>query len=321
MAETMLVTGAAGFIGSHLVDRLLAMGRSVIGVDLFTDYYDTSIKRSNLDAARHEARFELVEIDLARDDVDELVEGVDVIFHLAGQPGVRASWGAGFDEYLNRNILATQRLLEACKGKTLERFVFSSSSSVYGAAPRFPTCEADLPAPMSPYGVTKLAAEHLCGLYAQAFGVPTIALRYFTVYGPRQRPDMAMHRLVESALQGTRFPLHGDGSQVRDFTYVDDAVAANVVAAEVRSEPGTVLNIGGGAMTALRDVIATIERLTERSIALDHLPIAPGDPARTGADTTRAREILGWAPAVAIDEGLARQVEWQKASRRSSSES
>jgi UDP-glucuronate 4-epimerase len=311
-----LVTGAAGFIGSHLVDQLLAAGHEVVGVDCFTENYDQGAKRANLEDARTSALFVIEERDLAVDALEPLLDGIDVIFHVAAQPGVRASWGTGFEPYVRRNVIATQRLLEASHERGVARLVNSSSSSVYGNAERCPTSELDLPAPVSPYGVTKLAAEHLATLYATNFGVHTVSLRYFTVYGPRQRPDMAMHRMIEAALGGAPFPLNGDGSQVRDFTFVHDAVRANLAAATSDVRPGSVFNIGGGSMTPLGDVLSTVEELTGHRVPLDCHPAAAGDPARTGADTTRAAAELGWHPEVPIGEGLARQVAWHRARAR-----
>jgi UDP-glucuronate 4-epimerase len=224
-----LVTGGAGFIGSHLAQSLLDHGHQVRVVDNLSDYYEVDQKLDNLDQLGDRA--DVRRGDLRTDDLGPLVEDCDVVFHQAAQPGVRLSWADGFEAYDTCNILATQRLLEACRGTALTRFVFASSSSVNGDAERYPTLEHDLPRPRSPYGVTKLAGEHLCALYAAAWGVPTVALRYFTVYGPRQRPDMAFHRLCQATITGEPFPLYGDGSQVRDFTYVEDVVAANLAAA------------------------------------------------------------------------------------------
>ena len=307
-----LVTGTAGFIGSHLAERLLADGHDVVGVDMFTPYYDTAVKWRNVEAIRDHASFRFVADDLLAIDLDALLDGIDVVFHLAGQPGVRASWGAGFSEYTTWNVLATQRLLEACRPKELQRFVNSSSSSVYGSAEHYPTKESDRPQPVSPYGVTKLAAEHLATIYGHSFGVPTVSLRYFTVYGPRQRPDMAMHRLIRSALTGESFPLNGDGSQARDFTFVGDVVEANMLAATCPVRPGTVLNIGGGAVVELREVIGIIEDLAGADIRLDRQGNALGDPARTGADTAAALAVLHWRPLTSVPAGLARQFEWQR---------
>src|SRR4051812_20094766 len=253
-----LVTGAAGFIGSTLVDALLARGDSVRGVDCFTPYYGREAKQANVTGALGASGFELVEADLRVHAIGPLLDGVDVVFHQAAQPGVRLSWADGFGDYDGHNVLATQRLLEAAKAAEVQRVVYASSSSVYGNAAAYPTTEDDLPRPHSPYGVTKLAAEHLCNLYASNWKLPTVSLRYFTVYGPRQRPDMATHRLLAATLSGTPFPLYGDGSAVRDFTYVDDAVAANLAAAEHDCEPGTVVNIAGGSSISMTDLIALV---------------------------------------------------------------
>src|SRR3954452_20962667 len=237
-----LVTGAAGFVGSTLVDTLLARGDHVVGLDCFTPYYDRAAKEANLALARDSKRFEFVEADLRTADVDALLDGAEVVFHQAAQAGVRLSWSEGFADYSSHNILATQRLLEAAK-RTRPRVVYASSSSVYGNAASYPTNEGDIPRPHSPYGVTKLAGEHLCNLYADNWGVATMSLRYFTVYGPRQRPDMAIHRLLRAALDGGPFPLYGDGSAEREFTFVDDIVAANLLAADADCPPGTVVNV------------------------------------------------------------------------------
>ena len=308
-----VVTGCAGFIGSTLVERLLADGADVVGVDDFSDYYSVARKRANMAAARDHDRFHLVEADLAEDDLASVVDGADVVFHQAGQPGVRASWDQ-FTTYVHDNLTATQRLLDACLGADVARVVYASSSSIYGDAEDFPTLETAVPAPRSPYGVTKLAAEHLCGLYAANFGLSTVSLRYFTVFGPRQRPDMAMHRLIAAALDGTPFPLFGDGSQVRDFTYVDDVVAANLLAAASTTvEPGTVMNISGGGSCSLAWVIETVEELVGAPIHLDRRPSHTGDVQRTGGSTERAAEVLGWQPAVDVAAGLERQVAWQRA--------
>ena len=233
-----LVTGVAGFIGSNLADLLLADGHEVVGIDCFTDYYDIAIKRSNIAQAQVHKNFRLVEEDLLDCDLRALLDGIDAVFHQAGQPGVRLSWADGFETYTRLNVLATQRLLEAAKDSSIDRLVYASSSSLYGAAEHYPTSEVDLPAPMSPYGVTKLAAEHLCSLYHRNYGVPTVSLRYFTVFGPRQRPDMAMHRLIDSAINGSEFTMFGDGSQIRDFTYVGDIVKANIAAATASASVG-----------------------------------------------------------------------------------
>lgn len=309
-----LVTGVAGFVGSHLVARLCGDGWEVLGVDCLTPYYDVAQKRSNLSEIAGLAGFEHADADLRTTDIQALLSGVDVVFHQAGQPGVRSSWDE-FDSYVDHNVLVTQRLLEAARSARLERFVFASSSSVYGNALAYPTSEEALPRPQSPYGVTKLAAEHLCGVYARNWGVPTVSLRYFTVFGERQRPDMAMHRLVEAALSGESFPLYGTGEQVRDFTYVADVVAANMAASAADAPPGTVVNIAGGGAVTLAEVVDVVERLTGRAIDLDRQPVQAGDVTRTGGSIDAASTILGWRPQVSVVEGLQRQVRWHQARR------
>jgi nucleoside-diphosphate-sugar epimerase len=310
-----VVTGAAGFIGSTLTDRLLAEGHRVVGVDAFTDYYDPEQKRRNLDSALAHPSFRLVAEDLAQLDLEGILASTDVVFHQAAQPGVRLSWDA-FERYERDNVLVTQRLLEALRHHPGPRLVYASSSSVYGTATTYPVDVGRLPAPESPYGVTKLAGEHLCSLYARTWGVPTVSLRYFTVFGPRQRPDMAIHRLVRAALDGTSFPLLGDGSQVRDFTFVEDVVDANILAATADIAPGLVVNVAGGSARALRDVIDEVECLTGRTIDLESHPPAPGDVPRTGADPGPALEAIEWQPRTPFVTGLKRQVEWHRTTTR-----
>ena len=227
----VVVTGAAGFIGSHLTERLLANGHDVVGIDCFTDYYDRDLKEKNLEPSRAHARFTFAEIDLVDADLKPALDGAAIVYHLAGQPGVRPSWGNQFDQYVRDNVIATQRLLECLKGNPIQRFVFAGSSSVYGDAEMFPTKESALPRPVSPYGVTKLAAEHLTHLYTQNFGIPAVSVRYFTVYGPRQRPDMAFARFMEALSDGEEIEVYGDGEQTREFTYVSDAVEGTIRAA------------------------------------------------------------------------------------------
>jgi len=305
-----LVTGAAGFIGSHLVERLLASGTRVTGVDGFTDYYDPAIKRANLAGPLADGRFRLLELDLGEAELATLPE-VNVVFHLAAQPGVRASWGAEFAAYAHHNVLATQRLLERYRESRLERFIYASSSSVYGDAERYPTPEDLLPRPFSPYGVTKLAGEHLVLLYSRNFGLPGVALRYFTVYGPRQRPDMAFHRFCRAMLRGETITVYGDGSQSRDFTFVADAVEATFLAWERGGGPAC-YNVGGGSQVEVREAVALLERALGVKASVHHEPMPPGDPPRTRADSTRLRAALGVVPSVGIERGLAAEAEWAR---------
>ena len=305
-----LVTGAAGFIGSTLTDRLLADGVRVTGVDMFTDYYDPALKRRNLEGARRHPAFQLLELDLGAADLAALPD-VDVVFHQAAQPGVRASWGREFAAYTHHNVLATQRLLERYRNVPLERFVYASSSSVYGDAESYPTPESALPRPFSPYGVTKLAGEHLVLLYGRNFGLPVAALRYFTVYGPRQRPDMAFHRFCRAMLQGEPIAVYGDGKQSRDFTFIADAVEANVRAWR-RAAPQGVYNIGGGSQV---EVLEAIRLLEERLGVKAHLRFEdrpPGDPLRTRADAARLAVDLDYTTTVSIGDGLAAEAEWAR---------
>ncbi len=307
-----VVTGGAGFIGSHLAERLLREGWRVRVIDVLTDYYDPSVKRSNLEVCVSSPLFEFAQVDLATEDLLPLLRNAKSVFHLAGQPGVRGSWRDGFAEYARQNILATQRLLEAAALCQVPSFVYSSSSSVYGQALNFPSREVDLPQPHSPYGVTKLAAEHLVKLYAHNFGLHTVSLRYFTVYGPRQRPDMAIHRIIESCLRGTPFPMFGDGSAIRDFTFVGDVVEANIRAVSANAPTGSVLNVAGGSQVSLAAVMDAIQELTGRTITLDKQGMQPGDVPRTGGSTDEVQKILNWRPSVSIREGLRLQLEWHK---------
>lgn len=305
----VVVTGAAGFIGSHLCERLLADGHQVLGVDCFTDYYPREHKEQNLEAARSHRKFEFAEIDLFDADLHPLLRDASVVYHLAGQPGVRPSWGSQFDRYVRDNIVATQRLLEAVKELPTRRIVFASSSSVYGDAEMFPTKETALPRPVSPYGVTKLAAEHLTLLYAKNFGVPATAVRYFTVYGPRQRPDMGFARFMDALAAGREIEVFGDGEQTREFTFVSDAVDGTVKAATA-DVVGQVFNLGGGSRVTINRVLATLEDISRIKVYRHNLPAAPGDPRHTGASINLARERLGWEPRVSLREGLTKQWEW-----------
>jgi UDP-glucuronate 4-epimerase len=310
---TAVVTGAAGFVGSTLVARLLADGRDVVGVDALTDYYDPQIKRANLARLEH-PRFRFVEADLTTADLAPLLADAELVFHEAGQPGVRASWGKAFERYTLDNIGATQRLLEAAvEAPRLARFVFASSSSVYGDAARFPTRETDLPQPVSPYGVTKLAAEHLCTLYARTYALPTVSLRYFTVYGPGQRPDMAFTRFCQAVHDDREIELYGSGEQVRDFTYVDDVVEANmrVALAGVEDVPaGAVLNVAGGASTTVNEVIALLGTISGKEVRVNRGPVVAGDVVRTGGSTDALHAATGWVPQVGLEEGLTAQYKW-----------
>lgn len=306
-----IVTGAAGFIGSNLVETLLNRGETVIGVDEFNDYYDPNLKRKNIAGFEKYPGFKLVEGDILSLNWRSLLSDAKVIFHQAAQAGVRASWGDGFRSYTERNINSTQVLLEAAKNApNLQKFVYASSSSIYGNAESFPTSENACPQPVSPYGITKLAGERLCGLYYQNFGIPTTSLRYFTVYGPRQRPDMAFHKFFKSILLDQPISIFGDGLQTRDFTFISDCVAANLAAAEVTEAAGEVFNIGGGSRVILKEVIDTIEQIVDRPIRISFTEAARGDARHTSADVTKAKKILGYQPQVSLEAGLRQEWEW-----------
>jgi UDP-glucuronate 4-epimerase len=310
----VLVTGAAGFVGSHLADALLTRGDSVVGVDCFTPYYEREVKEKNLADAGTHAGFEFVEANLLDTELEALLDDIDVVFHQAAQAGVRLSWSHGFADYVTNNVLATQRLLEAIVvARPTARLVYASSSSVYGNQQRYPVVETDLPAPFSPYGVTKLAAEHLCRLYATNAGLRTVSLRYFTVFGPRQRPDMSTYRLCEAALRSTAFPRYGDGTQVREFTYVDDIVRANLLAAESDVAPGTYVNIAGGSEITLSELIALVGDIAGAPVKINEEPAQPGDTLRNGGSIERAFALLGWEPRVSLADGVAAQLAWHRA--------
>jgi len=309
----ILVTGCAGFIGSHLSEYWVNAGHEVVGVDCFTDYYPRAAKEANLRWLRDQARFSLREVDLAEAPLEPLVDGVHLVYHQAGQPGVRASWGRTFESYVRNNVLATQRLLEAMKGQPIKKFVYASSSSIYGDAEAFPTDESALPRPVSPYGVTKLSGEQLAYLYWRNYGLPTVALRYFTVYGPRQRPDMAFHRFIRWALEREPIQVYGDGEQTRDFTFVSDAVAANV-AAGTSDAVGVAMNIGGGSQVSVNQVLRLIEQLLERPVQVSYSETARGDVRHTSADTQRAAGLLRYHPKVRLEAGLAAELEWLRGS-------
>lgn len=304
-----LVTGAAGFIGSHLSERLIADGADVVGLDCFTDYYPREAKERNLDRLREARGFRLVESRVQDADLGALLRDRTHVFHLAAQAGVRKSWGGDFNVYTENNVEATQVLLEAAAPLGLERFVYASSSSVYGDLAEIPMREDARPQPVSPYGVTKLAAEQLCYLYHVNYGVPAVSLRYFTVYGPRQRPDMAFHKFLRAVILEQPFHLFGDGLQTRDFTYVDDAVRATT-AAGLRGVPGRVYNIGGGSRISMNEVVELVGRVSGRRPAVELDPVQKGDMRHTYADTTAARRDLEFIPRTAIEDGLRAEYRW-----------
>nr|HID57661.1 NAD-dependent epimerase/dehydratase family protein [Desulfobacterales bacterium] len=304
-----LVTGVAGFIGSHLAKRLLDEGCVVVGIDNFMDYYSRKIKEANISGLRRKSNFEFLEADLLKVEMMQILEGVDVIFHQSAQAGVRASWRENFKTYSDNNILATQMLLEACIERPIKKFVFASSSSVYGDTDDLPMRESSRPCPVSPYGVSKLAAEHLCYLYFKNFGVPTVSLRYFTVYGPAQRPDMAFHRFFRWALEKKPLQIYGDGEQSRDFTHVHDIVEANWQAF-LKAQPGEIFNIGGGSRISMNRVVRIIEEITEQSVEVNYMDVQKGDVRHTSADISKARNLLGYKPSISIEEGLRTELEW-----------
>ena len=307
-----MVTGCAGFIGSHLCERLLNDGYSVIGVDAFIEYYPREIKERNMAAFRQRDGFVFVEGELGALDLSSLLVGVGYVFHQAGMPGVRASWGQRFRMYTELNILATQQLLEACLAcSTLQRIVVASSSSVYGDSQALPLRESSTPAPVSPYGLSKLASELLARLYAANYGLPTVSLRYFTAYGPRQRPDMAFHKFLRAIYAGEPIPIYGDGEQTRDFTYVSDIVDANLLAMR-GGKPGDYYNIGGGSRVTVNQCIEALGRVTGREPRIERLPSQPGDVRHTWADISAARERLGYGPRVGLEEGLSAENSWYR---------
>ena len=305
------ISGACGFIGTTLSRKLLEMGHEVLGVDALTDNYSLELKNRNMQLLSEYENFKFANVDLLNCKLEPLLDGVSGVFHLAGHPSVQNSWGEGFQTYIDRNILATQRLLMASLVSRVAKFVNSSSSSVYGRAIRTPTREEDPKNPVSPYGVTKLAAEQLCSLYGSEFGLNTVSLRYFTVYGPRQRPDMAFNKLINAGIQGTPFPLHGDGTQVRDFTFVEDVANANICALKAQTNPGDVFNIGGGSPVTMKDAVMMLEEIMSLNIQIQAGPLGPGNPMITEAECAAAHQVLNWEPQVNIFEGLKRQVEWQ----------
>ena len=307
----MLVTGVAGFIGSNLAERLLTTGYSVLGVDCFTDYYPRKIKERNLETLRGHSRFRFVDAEITTADWNALLVDVSHVFHLAAQAGVRRSWGTDFSIYTACNINATQVLLEACINKPLNRFVYASSSSVYGNEVSIPMCENARVKPVSPYGVTKLAAEHLAYLYWINHQVPTVSLRYFTVYGPRQRPDMAFHRFLLAIQNRQPITLYGNGEQTRDFTFIDDIVSATITAAS-QGHPGTVYNIGGGSRVSVNQVIQLMADQTGNIPIINTKAPQKGDMRDTYADTTLAQSELNFVPSVELEDGIRAECEWLK---------
>jgi len=307
----ILVTGACGFIGTNLCISLLEDGHDVTGVDAFTENYSRSIKRLNQKALEKFSNFNLIECDLLEVELAPILGGKDLVFHLAGQPSVHNSWGEDFHVYSNRNIVLTQKLLRAANEAKVTRFINSSSSSIFGRVNSTPTKENDEKNPISPYGVTKLAAENLVTLYGSELGLNTVSLRYFTVYGPRQRPDMAFNKLIKAGKNGERFPLHGDGSQIRDFTYVGDVVEANKLAAFASLKSGAVFNIGGGSPISMKKAIEMLEEIMDRRIEIEFTPLGPGNPMVTTSDCSAALTTFGWKPKIDIYDGLKAQVKWQ----------
>ena len=304
-----VVTGAAGFIGSHLCDRLLADGHDVVGLDCFRDSYSRGLKEQNLAAARGSRGFSFCHLDLVEDDLSSVLDGAEVVYHLASRSGLGVSTGREFDQYIFDNVLATQRLLEALAGRPITRLVYAGSSSVYGEAEMLPTKESSVPRPLSTYGATKLAAENLVQLYGRNFGLPVTVLRYFTVYGPRQRPDMAISRFMRALIQGDEIEVNGDGEQTRDFTFVADAVEATVRSATAHVD-GDVLNIGGGSRSTINDVLATLADISGTTIRPRHLPAAAADQRHAAASINLARWRLSWEPRVTLRNGLASQWDW-----------
>lgn len=300
-----LITGCAGFIGSHLADKLLEEGHEVIGIDCFTDYYPRSVKEKNIKSALESENFTFIEKDII--EINDFPE-IDYVFHQAAQAGVRASWGRSFEIYTRNNILATQKLLEYYKDRSIKKFIYASSSSVYGNVDKLPIREDAPKNPFSPYGVTKLAAENLCSLYFMNYGMPTVSLRYFTVYGPRQRPDMGINKFVNAALKGIPIEVFGDGTQTRDFTYVSDVVRSNILAAK-SDVKGENFNIGGGSRISVNDLLAIIEKSSKKNIQVNYIDHQKGDVKHTYSDVGKAEGMIGYKPRVGIEEGITRYVE------------
>lgn len=307
----ILVTGVSGFIGSHLAERLIKEGHHVIGVDSFLDYYPRKIKENSLKELHGKPGFEFIEADILDLDLDKLVGRVDAVFHQAAIAGVRSSWGGRFDEYVRNNILGTQMLLEACKDRDLKKFIYASSSSVYGDAEELPVTESSPTNPISPYGVSKLAGEHLARLYHKGYGVPTVSLRYFTVYGPRQRPDMAFHKFIRAVIMGEEIEIYGTGEQTRDFTFIGDAVEANLQAFKDGID-GEVYNIGGGSRVRLIECVRIIEEISGKKANLKFTESQRGDAKHTYADVSKAKRDFHYSPKVGVEEGIKEHYNWLK---------
>src|SRR5436305_1600853 len=307
----MAITGAAGFVGSHLTEAVLQDGGSVVAIDAMTDYYDPRIKERNASGFRSHPRCDFLEADLVELDLPGVLADVDAVAHLAAQPGVRASWGDEFDVYTAANVTSTQRMLEAAREAKLKKFVFASSSSVYGDAEELPTSEDTPMRPLSPYGATKALGEHLAHLYWRAYDVPVVTLRYFTVFGPRQRPDMAFHRMIHAVTHDSEITVYGDGNQTRDFTFVADAVAGTL-AAVTAGRAGRTYNLGGGTRVSVNEVLELVGGMIGSTPRVRHAQRQLGDARDTGADTTRAREELAFEPRHDLAGGLQQQIAWQR---------
>jgi len=305
----VLVTGVCGFIGSSLSERLLNEGFSVTGVDSFNDYYPRRIKENNIRGLIEHPEFEFIEADILNFGWDKVIDEVEGVFHQAAVAGVRASWGHKFDQYVENNVLGTQRLLEACKERNLNKFIYASSSSVYGDTDELPIRETSPTNPVSPYGVTKLAGEHLAALYYKGYGVPTVSLRYFTVYGPRQRPDMAFHKFISAVMKGEPITIYGNGEQTRDFTFIHDAVEANIAAFKNGKE-GEIYNIGGGSTIRLIDAIKIIEEITGKEANLEFAEPQRGDARHTFSDVSKAKMDFGYSPKTEVKIGLEKHYLW-----------
>jgi UDP-glucose 4-epimerase len=306
-----LVTGAAGFIGSHLCKKLLRDGAHIVALDAFTDFYARSIKENNIrDLIRH-PHFQFIAADILDQDLDKIMEKADIVYHFAAQPGVRTSWGSNFSIYTKNNIDATQKLLEAARKTKLKKFIYASSSSVYGLSPQLPMKETSALHPYSPYGVTKLAAENLCFLYHKNYGIPCVALRFFTVYGPGQRPDMAFHKFFKSILKDEEITIFGDGQQTRDFTFIDDIISANLSSIE-NGRAGENYNLGGGTRVKLSDIIPILEDITQKTVKIRYAQGQKGDVQHTYADIRKAKKDLQYSPECPLEEGLRSQWDWMK---------